>query len=370
MHALAVVLIAAAPAPVEPRFEWAALPIINYTSDFGLGLGARGSLYRFAEGRYPFQFDIDLQLFANTGGVQSHFLAIDLPQVGGSAFRVTGLVGFVRNSASPWYGVGNHGPPDPTRDPSYYRYLAQNVAGRILVRRPIWGSLLAFGSYVAESDRIRFYAGSLAQSQALPYASGGVFSLIGGGLLYDSRDNEGSPTHGELLELSTRTAQPFLGSSSRLAALFASAIGYWQLFGRLVLAGRVAFDQRWGTVPFNHLQDFGLAFPNSAVGGGMSVRGILDTEYVGPTKLVANLESRLHLFGWSISSTSFTLGGVAFLDGGSVWAPDAPPSPGPQVHLGYGGGLRLGWGSLFVIRADVGFSPGLWRAYVDVGQAF
>jgi outer membrane protein assembly factor BamA len=145
----------------------------------------------------------------------------------------------------------------------------------------------------------------------------------------------------------------------------------------LVIAGRAAVDTMVGDVPFDHLQDFGSFFTPflavTGVGGGLTVRGLRPSEYVGKTKAIANAEVR-----WRFArvkpcdaTPEVRLAGVAFVDTGRVWeGPDPAGLPGLGLHVGAGGGLRIAWGDLVVLRADVGYSEGGARVYADFGHVF
>jgi hypothetical protein len=80
LPALLCLSLAAAPdvaaTPPEPpdRLDVGVLPLVNYSSDTGVGFGAMGALYFRAEGYKPYRYGLRAQLFATTGGVQDHQL--------------------------------------------------------------------------------------------------------------------------------------------------------------------------------------------------------------------------------------------------------------------------------------------------------
>jgi hypothetical protein len=60
-----------------------------------------------------------------------------------------------------------------------------------------------------------------------------------------------------------------------------------------------------------------------------------------------------------------------FADAGRVWqGPDPPALAAFGVHAGVGGGLRIAWGKLVVLRADVGIAEGSARVYADFRHIF
>jgi hemolysin activation/secretion protein len=137
----------------------------------------------------------------------------------------------------------------------------------------------------------------------------------------------------------------------------------------------VALDATWGDVPFDRLQDFGSLltpfFSLSGVGGGLTVRGLRQSEYVGDTKAIANAEVRWQFGEVDVWREHVRLSSVAFVDAGRVWqGRDPAPLPAFGVHPGAGGGLRLAWGKLVVLRADVGYAEGAARGYADFRHVF
>jgi outer membrane protein assembly factor BamA len=378
---LLALALAAGAEPQEPKdetvpvasalgFEWGLLPAIDYSSDFGLGLGAIGTLSRTDPARALYVYQLQAQIYANTGGQQYHYLSVDIPAILDSPYRLVAQVAYDLSRFSPWYGIGNHAPPDPSEPDRYYQFDRLAPTGRLQVRRQLNTWLHVFLQYHFTWTRIGLYPGSLAQTELPPGSSGGRYAEASAGLLADTRDNEISPTHGELVELALRGAHPILGSRYATAGAYAGVSVFRQPWERLVLAGRLAFDQMWGDVPFDQLQDIGVAFPQQGLGGATTVRGLLQSEYVGDTKLLLNLEARLHLVGFSILGQQFKLGVLAFLDSGRVWARGYPDPPGLHIRAGTGGGIRLTWGRFLVIRFDTGVSQGQVRFYADVNQIF
>jgi hemolysin activation/secretion protein len=88
------------------------------------------------------------------------------------------------------------------------------------------------------------------------------------------------------------------------------------------------------------------------VGGSDTVRGYLQSERLGDHGYTVDLEVRFPFFSWKKSVTQ----GAFFLDHGAAYLID--PQVGEEGHLsltGTGLGLRSEVGSLFSVRADIGF---------------
>ena len=382
LPALLSCLVALSPVGAEPAVEATTpshhlegVPLINYSSDTGLGLGLYGAVERFAASHTPYQLRLEVQAYASTGGTQFHFAQVDLPQVGGSAWRIDALAGYRSNSSQPWFGLGNHAPPDATRPDSFYRYNLVEPVLRLRARRKVLGPLSVVASYRLFLTSVQAAPGSLLAREAPLGMQGGRFGELAVGLVFDTRDQETSPNNGVVLEASGRTAQAFLGSQYATAGVFAAASGYREVVRGLVVAGRLAFDDQWGAVPFDRLGDLGTttrpAFLVDGIGGQFSVRGLYEAEYVGPTKALANLELRERFLECVLFQQALALTAVGFVDAGRVWSPGDPTSlPAAGLHAGVGGGLRVAWGEFFIVRADVGYAEGRARIYADFGQVF
>ena len=355
--------------PSAPSVSSEVLPLVSYSSDVGVGLGARGMVQRSAPGVEPYEASLEAQGFATTIGDQFHFLFVDLPHLGGSSFRLDVLGGYRRDSSAAYYGVGDHPTPAAGLPDSYDSYTEEAPVVRVRLRRPIIGALSAIGGYRFLWQRIDRDASSLLAQQAPLGVDGGPYGEVAAGLAWDTRDDEMEPARGVLVEATARGTAPASGSRYVAGGAFLSASAYGALLPTLVLAGRVAADETWGDVPFDRLQDFGSLvapfFQVSGVGGALTVRGLRQSEYIGHGKAIANAEVRwrfatVHVWGRDVRFSS-----VAFADAGAVWSPGAP-----TLHPGTGGGLRIAWGKLVVLRADAAYAEGGVRVYADFRHVF
>ncbi len=368
------------PAPIAetvsaPRYASAAVPLVSYSSDTGLGLGLRGFIQRRAVDAEPYVFSLEAQGFASTGGAQFHFAFLDVPKLAGGSLRLDVLAGYNRNSAAPYYGIGNHPALASDAPAPLDTYVEEYPVLRARLRGALWRSLLAMGGYRLLLQHVAAEPNShLARDSPLG-VDGGAYAEASLGLGWDTRDDEMEPTRGAVLEATARATAVPLGSRFVSAGAFLSAAGYQAIGARVVVAGRVALDAAWGDVPFDRLQDFGSLltpfFLLSGVGGGLTVRGLRQSEYVGRTKAIANAEIRWQFAEVDLWRERIRLSSVAFADAGRVWqGPDPPALAAFGVHAGAGGGLRIAWGKLVVLRADVGFAEGAARVYADFRHVF
>jgi hypothetical protein len=348
----------AAPAP---HWSFAALPTFNFSSDTGVGFGARGKAQRLANGVEPYWLSLEAQLYGTTLGAQMHFLSADIPSVAGSQWRLDALAGFKRDVAAHFYGAERADETDPST-------LYTDTAGIVRVRaqRPLWSHLALRMGYRFFYTDIDVRQGSRLE-QARPFGiAGGPYSELSLGLTWDTRDDELVPTRGVLIEAAVRGAAKFLGSAGNSAGVYAAASGYQPLMPGWLLAARIAVDATFGDVPFNRAGDLGtMTSPNfitAGIGGSTTVRGLLQSEYVGARKLITNVELRFPIYAFTFFKQNLAFSGVAFVDAGHV-------DPGP-VRLGAGGGLRIRWGKFFIVRLDAGYAGDGVRFYADFGHAF
>src|SRR5262249_46669852 len=290
--------------PPDPGGESNGGPILSSGTAERLGLGAHFKLTDFGDGtRGPFLYSLEANVFATTGGVQSHWLAIDIPHLGGSPYRVTLRLAYERNKFQPYYGLGNGSvdnpnftecvhdslpsPPtsrprpseeDPQPNPDfrgvrYYQYdLRAFPEIDLSVRRAIGGPwswvvgyrFLVMGfqpnyspddlgqttgsqlSVDAAAGKLRGWDGRLSsfeQRLIQRYAEAVT------GIRYDPRDNEFGPTRGMLHEVSLRGATHALGSESNVWGANATLRfyqrpipSYWRLVLGLRLLADVASD--------------------------------------------------------------------------------------------------------------------------------
>jgi len=412
--------------PPDLGTKLGAFPIVDYGTDEGWGFGAHFKLTEFGDGsRKPFVYSIEGNIFATTGGIQSHWLALDVPEIGGSPYRITLRAGYERSKFQPYYGVGNGSvrdeaadqcsddalepaPPAPPnacagnpafRGRRFYQYDVEIFPSlQLTVIRAIGGpwSLLFGYQFLLVGFQPLYRPDDLGQdtgSQLTADAQRGVlvgwngqpdpndpyhrfkqrYAEVVAGVRLDTRDNEFAPTRGMFHELSVRGAAHALGSESNVFGanltlrLYQRPIpSYW----RLVFALRLMADVATAGLPFYRLPDTGgiseagqLSGPD-ALGGRSSIRALALDRYQGNVKLLGNAELRWRF----LNVGEFEMGTVAGLDVGRVWARLGTSDVGP-FQVGTSVGLRLAWSHHLIVRADVGLTPEQ-TFFLDFGEMF
>jgi len=428
--AIAVLLASAAARADEPPpdlgFKVGVVPIVDYGTDEGWGFGAHFKLTEFGDGsRRPFVWSLEGNAFATTGGIQSHWLALDVPAIGGSPYRVTVRAGYERAKFQPYYGLGNGSTqdenadrcsdenlvPQPPAAPNgctdnpafrgrrFYQYDREAFpSAQITVIRPVggpWSVLLGYQFLLVgfqptyRPDDLGQDTGSQLSADAQRGLLGGWngqpdpadpyhrfkqrYAELSGGIRYDTRDNEFAPTRGMFHELSVRGAAHALGGESDLFGANVTLRFYQRpipSYWRLVLAVRLLADVATDGLPFyllpatGGISEAGQLNGPDALGGRSSIRGLPLDRYQGNAKLLGNAELRWRF----LSIGEFELGTVGGLDVGRVWARLGQSDVGP-FQVGSSVGLRLAWSHHLVVRADVGLSP-TQQFFLDFGEMF
>ena len=439
---IACVLLAGGPAsasaaddepPSDVGLKFGALPILDYGSDEGWGFGAHFKLTEFGDGtRRPFVYSLEGNAFATTGGIQSHWLALDVPHIGGSPYRVTLRAGYERAKYQPYYGVGNgsvrdedadrcddaaleqqlpgapnvctsappSGQPNPAfRGKRFYQYdLEIFPSVQLTVLRSIGGpwSVLFGYQFQLVGFQPLYRPDDLGQDTGSQLsADAGQGRLVGwdgqsipgdpyhrfrqryaelvGGVRFDTRDNEFAPTRGMFHELSLRGAAHPLGSESSLVGANLTLRFYQRpipSYWRLVFALRLLADVASDGLPFYRLPDTGGISEAGELAGPDALGGRSSIRALSLDRYQGNVKllGNAELRWRFLSLGDFEVGTVAGLDVGRVWARLGSPDVGP-LHVGAAVGLRLAWSHHLVVRADMGIAPEQ-TFFLDFGETF
>jgi len=199
-------------------------------------------------------------------------------------------------------------------------------------------------------------------------------AIVSGGILYDHRDHEFTPSRGGFHEGSLRVGKA--GADDPWASLFLETSWFRSLLAnRFVVAGRLVLDHAVGDVPLYRRAEMGGLIPSLGVSGAEGIRGIPTYWEVGKTKLISNIEARLRLVDHRFARQNLSWRLVGFYDAGRAWSDLHNPElkrlnldgTWHQFLVGVGAGVRLRWGQAFVLRIDNAWSPSLGTRGVYFG---
>jgi outer membrane protein assembly factor BamA len=363
--------------------EIAGVPALNYNSDEGFGYGALLAVYDYGtRGADPYRYTLQPTVFFTTGGRRDLTMFFDAPSALGARWRLTAFAGDEKQSASPYYGTGNESRYDETLESEpnsrYYRFGRRQSRGT------------ADAQYRLGASPLRLLGGvGAARTSVDPTADGGTTLLaqeLGGraaadgwsnyvrfGLVWDSRDREVGPTRGRWAEVLVQRFDRSVGSDWDFTRSTLTWREYVSLSRRLVLAGRVLAQQVSGDAPFYELAFVQSSFKQQEGLGGLgTVRGLPKNRYVGKGLVVLNGELRWRAADVRLLRKPAYVVLSGFGDAGRVWSGAIRASEVTQdLHVGYGGGVRLGLGPNFLVALDVGHSAEATAPiYLGLGYMF
>ena len=364
------------------RWEYVALPAVNFNTDEGFGYGALLEAYRHAPGAEPYRFTIQPTVFLTTKGRRDVTVFFDAPALLGNGWRLDAFVGREQELAAPYYGIGNDAVHDTTLEAEpnayFYRYGRTRVRALANVQRPIGGSrvrwLAGVGYAHVATDATPFDSGTTLLQQQLAGATAprGTIAYVRAGLVWDTRDREIGPRSGWWSELLAQRVDEALGASSSYTRVTAVARRYSPLAERLTLASRFIAQQTSGDVPLYDLATVQLSFrQEEGLGGSKMLRGIPKNRVIGKGIVVTNQELRWRARDFALLKKPAYVVFSAFADAGRVWDGSVKTAELTEdLWLGYGGGVRLGLGSSSLIAVDLGRSSEGGALYIGLGYAF
>ncbi len=380
------------------------LPLINFSSDEGIGYGLRGYLYYNGsrEDKYfdtaPYFFQMYIQLFTTTLGRSYHELNVDMPYFLKTAFRVRTAFAYDENINANYFGLGagvsdqkltdSSGNTYDTYEDYESEFLKSNNNSNYKYNKYTYTKPTFFlniyrdiGEYIKllvgaeikkvdiepwderrfELDGHKYTAGLtlLEDEQPLGYAGGWAnFGRFGIGL--DTRDYEPDPKRGFYLDYAYEIADGSLGSDYDFDRHTAAARIFLNPFSPVVFAFRGAYTDANGDIPFFEMNKFAFALNRrDGLGGNRTLRGFKQDRFVGPTMTMGNAEIRLSFAEIAGAGQRFEFKIIGFVESGNVYDKAGDPFNKPrwnEYKTSYGGGLVIAWNLATIIHAYYGVS--------------
>lgn len=273
---------------------------------------------------------------------------------------------------SNFFGYGNETiyekedtPDDMDRGISYYRNRYDLVEASIQLRANLGNDWqLSYGAFsqVYSSKRAandeRFLLDFANQYPNEFIFGKAFFTGAKADLTWDKRDQIAFPKRGYYFDTDILW-QHELGGRNQYHWTGRSSFALYHTFAdKLTIADRIGGQAVFGKPYF---------YQFAQLGGESNLRGYNSKRFAGHTAFYNNLDVRYRL--WTINSYIFpaTIGVTGFYDLGRVWLKDESSS---RWHHGYGGGVFISPGDLFVIQATIGVSREAVLPYIRIGMSF
>ena len=400
---------------VKTGFSFGGFPFVAYDADVGLKYGALVNLYWFGDGsRYPmYDHSVYLEWSRTTKGNGINQITYDTDKL------IPGIRSFIEASyltekALDFYGFNGYQAiydPDYVNsvddmgysNRAYYRHsrklirINADFQGEIIGQKFRWlAGIGYFGNTIDSVDVNSLNEGEtedLLSNNSIygnylewglipeDQANGGGHTLLKGGLVYDTRDNEPNPFKGIWTELQLHYAPSFLSNTdygyTRLIFThrhYFTLIPEWMnLAVRLSYQGRISGEMPFYMMPY--LFNTAPKLTSDGVGGNKTVRGVLRNRIVGDGFAYGNLELRGKILRTTVFNQNLYIALAGFVDGGMVTQkykfdasgiPDELPDGLPDEiinpdakevpHLGFGGGIHIALNQNFIITVDYGLA--------------
>ncbi|MCP4919054.1 MAG: BamA/TamA family outer membrane protein [Proteobacteria bacterium] len=353
MLALAEDVAEAVPEPDGRGWAAYALPLLSYDSNLLLGYGGFGQVViEDPTGEAPYRASVELQLYWTTGGYKNHYVRFDLPNLAGSKFRWRVESRRISWTRAPYYGVGSDRPREDGLPAAYDLYCQERWLVKTQLRYEIVNDLEVLFMADWHREVVDTYPNSrLAEDEPLGF-EGGDYSWVALGVVHDTRTEEIDPYDGYALDGSVRLAHPLLGSDFQVWGVNLRARGWRRVHERVVLAGQVMGDVRFGDEPFfNQAYAGGMGY--GVVGGRWILKGLAEERYRGDGMVFLMPELRWTFWTPTFRKMDMRWMAVPFVDMARIWA-WGDPWTGLDPKVTGGAGLRINFKDLIVLRADFG----------------
>ncbi len=372
--ALAVaVLLAAAPPPAHAQvpaepWSWLLVPLPTYNALDGFGVELTGGWWKSAPpGPIPTGATISPGASISFSGTRTLSLTYDNPgRVPG--WRFLAVAAYERFERAPYFGLGNATAINDSLesadggDRHYYRYSLTRLSGIAAVEHRVAGALRAHVGVQVRHYRAMPLGGAptalgtdLASGAVADTGSSTAFE-VRGALLYDTRDEEASPSRGVFLEAIGARALKGPGDFSYTRwALGAREFIPFSL--ETILTFRQSVQLAGGSLPFYiAFERLTSWLPEDGFGGTTTLRQNIPGRWLGPNDALASVDLRHKYWDAAIGISPIRLWLVAHADVGRVWG-DGERFAWSGLHTGYGAGAIFQFGRAAMFGTELGWSP-------------
>ncbi|MEK7667224.1 MAG: BamA/TamA family outer membrane protein, partial [Gemmatimonadota bacterium] len=356
-----------ASAPDSRYWSFLLLPIPTFNTIEGLGVSLVGGWsFPSKPGPIPRGISITPVAHASWSGTRGVGVLVDAPGYW-RGWRLLAVGMAERWQRMPYFGIGNGSIYSDSLESrfgtEYYAYSLSRLTGHVAIQRDLPGP---FRLHVGAQWR-RYGARPLAEDTSflgeevaagLPRDTGTATGAeVRAGLLFDTRDEEASPSRGLFLEAMAVRGLSAVGDLDYRRYLL-SAREFLSLSWTTVLAFRQSVELADGHLPHYVAQErLTTWLPEDGFGSPTSLRVNLLGRWVGANKALASVDLRYKKWDFPVTETMpIRLWLLLFADAGRLWG-DGEGFAWKHWHTGYGMGARLQFSRGAIFGLDVGWSP-------------
>jgi len=392
---------------IKTGWNFGAIPVISYNTDLGLQYGALTNIYNYGDGKaYPMyyhSFYAEVSMYTKGSGIfrvfyDSKFL---IPNI-----RFTADMAYLPDQALDFYGfngaqsVFNKDWADDTSDSyktrMFYKHRRNmfrtklDFQGKTGLKNLNWAAGLVLNNIVVSTVDIEKLNKGKEGDKVLPdtntlfdnyvewgiikpkETTGGFFTSLKAGVVFDTRDNEPNPMKGIWSE--AVVSQTINGDFNYTRVALTHRQYFTLVKNQLSFAYRLGYQGIIaGEAPFYGLPEMVFSYlPSSTsdgLGGSKSVRGMVRNRVVGNGVVYGNLELRWKFTQFTVANQNIYLALSPFMDLGKVVQERevdkslVPIAEQPfyfnegkdELHITYGAGFRIAMNQNFIIACDAGF---------------
>ena len=366
--ALLIPRLARAQVPSEP-WTFYLLPYPLYNSLEGPSINLTGGWFKSAPaGPIPVGLTIEPNASLATSGSRTFSLTWEnsgrIP-----GWRLLAIAAYEDLERAPYFGLGNGSVVSDSLegvygDRHYYRYALARSSGIVAIQRRIAGPLRAAAAAQWRHYRLKPLGGAPTAlgadlARGVTTDTGSFTSMeIHGALIFDTRDEEASPSGG--LFVAVMVARALKGPGDFYYTRWgADAREFIPLASdsTVVLAFRQAVAIARGRLPFCiAFERMTIWRPEDGFGGETTLRQNLPGRWLGDNNALGSVDLRYKYWDGAIGLTPIRLWLVAHADAGRVWEQDERFS-WSGLHTGYGGGAIAQLGRASFLGVEIGYSP-------------
>lgn len=313
---------AASTEKVIKGLDFGILPSFVYNTDKGLQYGALANFYYYGRGTiYPdYLFNLYLQSSRTTKKGYVNYLFFDSGHLLPSGLRLSVDMSYVKRGYQHFYGFNGYNAlynkdyTDPSKSQfisrHYYFFeektktITVDLKGNLPVPHLRWDlglgyyqlSTLPFRNRKLSAQKQPTLFEKYIDQGVIPFdqKNGGATFFLKTGLIYDTRNEESIPTKGIWAEGVYINAPQFLFNKLAYSQVSFIFHQYLPFSSKLVFAYRLAYQTKLsGQIPFYMLPELASTYRSQeALGGGKTIRGILNRRLIGNGFALANFELR------------------------------------------------------------------------------